>query len=69
MGRMANDEMVRGYLDGRNLDCPEPSDNRSASYRHGFLNGRDEILGRPPRASYKTLCEAADRAMDEDERR
>ncbi len=69
INRPANDDMVQGYLDGLDRDCPEPSDNRSASYRHGFRNGRDDILGRPPRASYKAICEAADRAMNEDERR
>jgi hypothetical protein len=36
----ANDEMVAGYLDGFDLDNPEPSANRSHSYRHGFANGR-----------------------------
>lgn len=32
--------MVEGYSDGFNLDNPEPSANRSYSYRHGFANGR-----------------------------
>jgi hypothetical protein len=39
------DEMVEGYLDGRKADNPEPSSNRSLSYRHGFANGRDDLAG------------------------
>jgi hypothetical protein len=34
-------EMVEGYRDGfSDADSPEPSSNRSASYRHGFAVGR-----------------------------
>ncbi len=43
----ANDEMVEGYMDGLDLDNPEPSDNRSHSYRHGFRNGRADKIGKP----------------------
>ena len=50
----ANEEMIDGYRDGFDMDCPEPSGNRSASYRHGFLNGRDDRRGKP-RASYAEL--------------
>lgn len=39
----ANDEMVQGYRDGLNRDSPEPSANRTRSYRHGFANGRADI--------------------------
>lgn len=42
-----NDEMLLGYLDGFNPDSPEPSENRSHSYRHGFANGRDDRAGNP----------------------
>lgn len=42
--RRADQEMVEGYIDGFNLNNPEPSSNRSASYRHGFQNGRDDHL-------------------------
>lgn len=66
--RPANDEMVEGYIDGLHLDMPEPSENRSASYRHGFANARDDRAGQP-RASFQQLTEMADRAMDEDDRR
>jgi len=40
---MTEDEMLEGYLDGLKADSPAPSDNRSASYRHGFQNGRDDL--------------------------
>lgn len=64
--RPANEEMIEGYMDGLDLDCPEPSANRSLSYRHGFANGRDDRSGKP-RASYSQLCEMADDAMARDE--
>lgn len=37
---------VQGYLDGRDPDSPEPSQNRSAIYRHCFEVGRREAEGR-----------------------
>lgn len=43
----ANDEMLEGYRDGFNPDSPEPSANRSESYRHGFACGRADRAGRP----------------------
>lgn len=64
--RPANTEMIEGYCDGLNLDCPEPSDNRSASYRHGFANGRDDRRGKP-RASVAEIIRQADEAMAVDE--
>lgn len=39
----ANEEMIQGYRDGFNPDTPEPSGNRSHSYRHGFKAGRNDI--------------------------
>lgn len=42
-----DDEFVNGYFDGRDLDCPEPSDNRHPAYKHSFNVGRAEKLGRP----------------------
>jgi hypothetical protein len=59
------DEMVEGYLDGRKPDNPEPSVNRSASYRHGFANGRDD-LAHSPRATAQMLRLMADKAINED---
>lgn len=43
----AEDQMVEGYLDGRNPDNPEPSTNRSLSYCHGFQSGRDDLTKKP----------------------
>jgi len=60
-----NADMVQGYWDGRDLDNPEPGANQSASYRHGFLNGRDDRRGQP-RASAAALRDAGDRAIEED---
>lgn len=61
----ANDEMVEGYRDGSDPDAPEPSANRSASYRHGFANGRDD-LARKPRLPADALAYMAGKAMEED---
>ena len=63
--RPANDDMVEGYRDGLDPSTPEPSANRSHSYRHGFANGRDDRAGKP-RASYAELLRMADQAMDLD---
>ena len=61
-----NAEMLQGYMDGLDLNEPEPSDNRSHSYRHGFANGRDD-RARKPRASYATLVVQAAAAMEKDQ--
>ncbi len=61
----ANAEMVDGFMDGYDLSLPEPSDNRSASYRHGFANGRADRAG-APRASAHTLRQWAVDAMNAD---
>lgn len=63
---MANADMVEGYCDGRDPSSPEPSSNRSHSYRHGFANGRDD-LHRKPRAIAAELRKQADLAMDLDD--
>ena len=59
------DEMIEGYRDGRHPDCPEPSANRSVSYLHGFLNGRDDRAG-SPRAPAEVLRLMADKAIKDD---
>lgn len=66
--RPANAEMVQGYMDGWDLDAPEPSENRSHSYRHGFANARDDRRGNP-RASFDELTRLADLAMLKDRNR
>lgn len=63
--RPANDEMVRGYMDGYDLNAPEPSSNRSFSYRHGFAVGRAEKTGKKL-ADCSALEKMAQHAMDRD---
>lgn len=65
-GRPANDDMVQGYCDGYDLSAPEPSANRSASYRHGFMVGRGEKTGNLA-GTFHSLNQAADAAMDADD--
>ena len=59
----ANAEMIEGYMDGYDLSAPEPSANRSHSYRHGFAVARAEKMQHRPLASYNELCKRADTAM------
>ena len=65
MSISANADMVEGYMDGLDLASPEPSSNRSHSYRHGFANGRDDRRGKP-RANYIELELQAEAAMESD---
>lgn len=60
-----NDEMVEGYNDGRDADNPEPSENRSHSYRHGFTAGRNDLKVRV--VSAQLMRELACEAMAKDE--
>lgn len=62
MVERANEEMVRGYNDGFEKDAVPPSGNRTASYRHGWLNGRDDRR-KEPRDSAENLRLQADEAM------
>lgn len=57
--------MLEGYRDGINPETPEPSENRSESYRHGFANGRDDSNNKP-RAPAHILRELADVAEFKD---
>lgn len=59
------DEMVQGYRDGNDPESPEPSQNRSRSYRHGFMTGRAD-LARKPAGRPDALREAAEQAIRED---
>lgn len=52
-------ERVDGYRDGRDPEAPEPSENRSASYRHGFKVGRAELAREP---AFGSAAEARRRA-------
>lgn len=63
--RSANGEMIRGFMDGYDLTSPEPSSNRTASYRHGFMCARiDKSQIASP--GYETLNRMANEAMDSD---
>jgi hypothetical protein len=55
---MTTSEIVEGYRDGLNPDSPEPSANRSHSYRHSFANGRDDRR-RDPRTTAAILRQMA----------
>lgn len=66
--RPANAEMIAGYIDGFDLNSPEPSENRSASYRHGFKNGRADKTGKTW-APFEEVSRLADLAMAEDDDR
>ena len=65
----ANADMIEGYQDGRDLTAPEPSANRSRSYRHGFMVGRAEKENR--RIAFDEVTRMADEAMrlDDEDRR
>lgn len=60
-----HEDMVEGYLDGLKPDNPEPSANRSHSYRHGFANGRDDMT-HSPRLPAQVLRLLADQAIRDD---
>jgi hypothetical protein len=63
--------MVEGYRDGFKDDRVEYPDsllNRGYAYRHGWLNGRDDRVGKP-RASADELRALGDTAMALDENR
>ncbi len=40
-------EMMEGYRDAGDPDCPAPGSNRSAAYAHGFANRRDDLRNKP----------------------
>lgn len=64
--RPANDEMVQGFRDGYNISNPEPSGNRTASYRHGFMVARID-KGMMASPGIDALEMLADQAMAADE--
>jgi hypothetical protein len=71
MRRPANAEMIEGFRDGCDLNAPEPNDNRSHSYRHGFKAGRNDKMpyGEGPfhGMSADEILSMADDAMNKDE--
>ena len=64
----AYDNMIDGYLDGFNPNSPEPSGNHSASYRHGFRMGRNDLRNKPGEGPVINRAKAA-AAEDEDRNR
>jgi hypothetical protein len=68
MTRPANDEMIAGFRDGYDLTAPEPSTNRSASYRHGFMCGRIDKHVISWSGTSIDLSKLADEAMETDDR-
>jgi hypothetical protein len=52
-------EFFDGYRDGRDPSAPEPSENRSAMYRHSFAVGRAELEGKPILAAVSRVCAQA----------
>lgn len=42
-----DEEFYAGYRDGLDSDSPEPSENRSRCYRHGFMVARADKRGEP----------------------
>lgn len=67
----ANAEMIQGFLDGYDPNNPEPSENRSHSYRHGFRAGRNDIRKNAEDAPFYGLTvdeirRMADEAMEKD---
>lgn len=64
---LANDEMLEGYRDGRDLSAPEPTENRSYSYRHGFKVGRADRMGKPAFDGAHAARRNADAAIAMDE--
>ena len=52
---MTNDDMLEGYFDGLRddrLELPKTFSNRSRSYCHGWLNGRDDRTRNPRAPAY-----------------
>lgn len=66
MERQANDGMIEGFRDGYDLSAPEPSANRSASYRHGFMCGRIDKRQIAWSGTANELRLLADEAMESD---
>ncbi|MGW1422675.1 hypothetical protein ACWAT4_21475 [Bradyrhizobium manausense] len=62
----ANADMIEGFNDGYDLTAPEPSANRSRSYRHGFMCGRID-KGQIASPGAQRLRQMADEAMAADD--
>lgn len=58
-------DMIEGYMDGCKPFAIVPGPNRSASYKHGWQNGQDDLKG-CPRTSAAMLREMAEKAIAKD---
>ncbi len=68
--RPANADMIEGFRDGYDRNAPEPTANRSNSYRHGFMVGRlDNTPTDYGKYGADQLRRMADEAMEADEPR
>lgn len=65
--RPANADMIEGFRDGYDLNAPDPSDNRSRSYKHGFMCGRIDRHKIDFKGTVADLRRMADEAMRHDE--
>lgn len=66
--KYAPPDMIEGYLDGYNDDrktLPDSLANRTYSYKHGWLNGRDDRM-KKPRAPYQKVMKQFDVALEKD---
>lgn len=67
---IANQDMIEGFMDGYDINAPEPSGNRSYSYKHGFMAGRnDKLLDSDKPFSglhYETIILMAEEAIRKD---
>ena len=63
----SNDDYIEGYMDGRDPNSPEPSDNRSECYKHSFDIGRREGTGK--HLKYDAAIKRAELAKAKDEGR
>lgn len=62
------DEMVAGYRAGYQSEAPELPEchkDRAPQFKHGWLNGRDDRIGKP-RERYGVLRRRADMILGED---
>lgn len=63
LSKLITQEVIEGYIDGRNGE-PEPGDNRSYSYWHGWRNGAADGGHRPIDQAQRELCSSLPRNKD-----
>lgn len=58
-------EFFDGYMDGRDVETPSPTGNRSLAYHHSFAIGREEALGINPKESAEKRRRRAEAIRDD----